>query len=96
MANIGTYKNVVRKPFPITLFCGNSKPSPLSTFLEDFIDELKGLLKDGFKYKHQTYVVKVHSFVCDAPARAFIKCIKTHSGYYSCDKCTQSGRAETR
>ncbi|KAF2896608.1 hypothetical protein ILUMI_09568 [Ignelater luminosus] len=41
--------NVVRKPFPITLFCGNSKPSLLSTFLEDFIGELKGLLKDGFK-----------------------------------------------
>ena len=31
------------------------------------------------------------SVVCDAPARAFLKCIKGHSGYSGCDKCTQPG-----
>jgi len=33
----------------------------------------------------------VHSIICDAPARAFVKCIKSHSGYSSCEKCTQKG-----
>ncbi|CAM4573266.1 unnamed protein product [Leuciscus chuanchicus] len=29
--------------------------------------------------------------MCDAPARAFIKGIKSHTGYYGCDKCQQKG-----
>ncbi|XP_076842100.1 uncharacterized protein LOC143486137 isoform X2 [Brachyhypopomus gauderio] len=29
--------------------------------------------------------------MCDAPARAFIKGIKSHTGYAGCDKCVQSG-----
>lgn len=35
-------------------------------------------------------------FVCDAPARAYIKCIKYHSGYNSCERCTQNGEWEGR
>ncbi len=31
------------------------------------------------------------SVICDSPARAFIKCVKSHSGYSSCDKCTIKG-----
>lgn len=88
---LGLIKNIPQQPFPIAIFCGNSKPSPLSIYLEDFIHELSHLLKDGFEYKQIKYFIKVHSFICDAPARAFIKCTKTHSGYSSCDKCTQSG-----
>lgn len=37
------------------------------------------------------FKVEFHSFVCDAPARAFIKGIKCHSGYSSCEKCTEHG-----
>ena len=33
----------------------------------------------------------IHCFVCDAPARAFIKGIKCHSGFASCEKCTVHG-----
>ena len=35
--------------------------------------------------------IVLHSFVCDAPARAIIKCTKMHSGYSSCEKCDQHG-----
>ncbi|KAF2885555.1 hypothetical protein ILUMI_20623 [Ignelater luminosus] len=31
------------------------------------------------------------SFVCDAPARAFLKCIKTHNGYSCCERCLEPG-----
>jgi len=30
-------------------------------------------------------------FICDAPARAFIKQVKGHTGFYSCERCTQKG-----
>ena len=36
----------------------------------------------GFQY---------HSFACDTPARAYVKNIKGHSGYFGCEKCSQEG-----
>ena len=37
------------------------------------------------------YNVKLSAVVCDAPVRAFVKGIKSHTGYSGCDKCTQPG-----
>ena len=30
-------------------------------------------------------------FVCDRPARSFIKCMKGHGGYYACERCEVEG-----
>ncbi|KAJ8973886.1 hypothetical protein NQ317_019299 [Molorchus minor] len=79
------------KPFAVGIFCGRSKPKPLELYLEDFINELLDLLTNGVFFNDKLYKDKVHSFVCDAPARAFIKCVKSHSGYSSCDKCIEVG-----
>ena len=84
-------KNFISSPFIVGLFCGNSKPKPLNTFLEQFINELYSLLQDGINVNNNQFSIKVHSFVCDAPARAFIKCVKSHGGYAACDKCTDYG-----
>ena len=40
--------------------------------------------------------VTLSSFVCDAPARAFIKQSKGHAGYYGCDYCMQKGESRGR
>ena len=81
-------------PFAVGIFCGKSKPAPLSEFLHDLIEELKTLLQFGLEVLGKCYTVKIHSFLCDAPARAYmyIKCIKSHGGYASCDKCTCYGQ----
>ena len=76
-------------PFVVGLFSGNTKPPVW--FLNDFIHELQQLMKCGMIINGNHVQVKVHSFVCDAPARAFIKCTKLHSGYSSCDRCDQHG-----
>ena len=34
---------------------------------------------------------KIHSIVCDASARAFIRNSKGHNAYYGCDRCVQPG-----
>ena len=34
----------------------------------------------------------LHSFVCDAPARAFLKSVKSFTGYHGCERCTQAGK----
>jgi hypothetical protein len=87
---LGQIKNVNSSPFVVTMFCGTSKPSPLSAYLADFVKELKELLEHGYEKKH--YIIKIHSIICDAPARSFLKCIKSHAGYSSCEKCTVTGR----
>jgi len=44
-----------------------------------------------FVSENQLLALSVKGFICDAPARAFIKCIKSHSGYYGCEKCVDRG-----
>lgn len=78
-------------PFTVGIFCGVSKPSPLHSYLEDFLNDLTILLKEGFIFRNTVYSVEIENFICDAPARAYIKCIKSHGGYSSCDKCEEEG-----
>ena len=38
----------------------------------------------------------ISAFVCDAPARSFLKCIKPFNSYYGCERCIIKGRWENR
>ncbi|KAJ8942087.1 hypothetical protein NQ314_010160, partial [Rhamnusium bicolor] len=89
---LGLIKNsdIKSKPFAIGIFCGTSKPVPLNLYLEDFINEVN-LLKQGFQVNNRVYYIRLLNFICDAPARAFLKCVKSHGGYSSCDKCWEPG-----
>ena len=80
---------VSAEPFVVGLYSGRTKP-PL-VFLTDFVNELKELQDSGLLCNCQRLHVVVDNFVCDAPARAFVKCIKSHTGYSSCEKCVQHG-----
>ncbi|XP_072400949.1 uncharacterized protein [Diabrotica undecimpunctata] len=88
---LGQIKNFNSKPFSIGIFYGSSKPQPLNLFLDDFISELKHLIDNTFCFKGKLYEIKVFAFICDAPARSFLKCIKSHNGYSSCEKCIEVG-----
>ncbi len=79
-----------KKPFLIGLFYGNSKPSSLE-YLHEFVMEARHLESEGLIYNKLSVVVVISAIVCDAPARAFLKNLKGHSGYGRCDKCTQHG-----
>ncbi|KAK9700857.1 hypothetical protein QE152_g30975 [Popillia japonica] len=70
LGKIVNIKNIKPKPFTIGVYCGSSKPTPLSSFLEDFILELLVLLRSGLIISNKHYEIKVHSFLCDASARA--------------------------
>lgn len=87
---LGLLQGVVKKPVVIALFCGVSKPSCLVAYLQDLVSELQELSK-GFFIKGKQCFLKVNSVICDAPARAFIKGTKSHTGYSGCDKCVQTG-----
>lgn len=78
------------KPFPIGIFLGDSKPGNVEEYLKDFLNDMSEL-KSGYEFKGAKYLVTIQCFICDAPARQFLKCIKSHSGYNSCERCQQQG-----
>ena len=83
------------RPLLVALFYGKSKPVTVDDFLEDFLEEFSVLKENGVTYK--TFTVAISAFVCDAPARAYLKCTKGHTGYYACERCEIRGeRKENR
>jgi hypothetical protein len=81
----------VSKPFLVAIFCGNSKPTSAAVFFKDFIPELLLVKNDGIMWNSRHLIVRIKGFVCDCPARAFIKCTKGHTAYYGCERCDQKG-----
>jgi hypothetical protein len=79
------------KPFTVGCFCGEMKPTDLNDYFAEFIAELQTLLTTGIEFENVQFDLRIHSFVCDTPARALIKRVKGHSGYYGCDKCHVEG-----
>lgn len=82
------YKHV----FEIGLYGGYKKPADIAEFLCDFVSETKQLEDDGITLGGVTYSFAIHSIVCDAPARSYIKCVKPHNSYSSCERCTEVGK----
>lgn len=81
----------IYKPFPVAVFSGNQKPNNLQQYLSPFVQEMNLLLREGIEIERRIFEIKIMSFVCDRPARSFIKCIKGHNGYYACERCTIRG-----
>ena len=79
------------EPFVVSIFCGNHKPNSVEEYLNDFLMELQEMLQNGIQVNEIIKQVEVFAFICDAPARAFVKCIKGHNAYYSCERCVVKG-----
>jgi len=79
------------KPFVIGLYFGNSKPSCADAFLTPFIDDYNRVRATGVLVHGLHITVTISTVVCDAPAKAFLKCIKYHNAYSGCDKCDEHG-----
>ena len=79
------------KPFIVSLFCGKHKPTSLDDYLEDFLNEYIVLKDSGIEINVRHYDVSIHAFICDAPARSFLKCTQGHTGYFACERCTIRG-----
>lgn len=70
---------------------GSNKMPCVNEFLDLFVDELSVFQEVGMIIQEVSVEVKINAFVCDAPARSDLKCIVGHSGYFSCERCTQKG-----
>lgn len=75
----------------IGIYHGYEKPKSANEFLESFVLEITDLINNGIEINGQMFMVKINSFICDVPAKAFITYTKGHSGYASCTKCMSEG-----
>ena len=79
------------KPFLIGIYHGYQKPEDVNLFLSDFTREMLSLQETGMLYDDKVIQITIDAFICDAPAKAFITSIKSHSGYFGCSKCIEEG-----
>ena len=79
--------------FVVGLYSGMGKPSNVDKYLAQFVSEMKELERTGVHIDklNKTVPISVACFICDAPARAFVKGTKPHNAYYGCEKCIQKG-----
>lgn len=78
--------------FEVGVYWGHSKPINSSIFLKKTIDEADVLSKQGMLWQGKKILIFVKAFICDAPARAWITCVKSHSSrLHGCSKCKGSG-----
>ncbi|CAI6361616.1 unnamed protein product [Macrosiphum euphorbiae] len=79
------------KLFIVGSYFGLKKPSSINEYLSEFFEELNELLTNGLQIIDLILNVHIKGIIDDAPARAFIKQVKGHSGYFGCEKCEEEG-----
>lgn len=57
----------------IGIFCGNGKPKLAKEYLAPFINEIIPILENGIYINGHKIDIVIRSFICDSPARAFVK-----------------------
>lgn len=81
------------KIFCIGIYCINKFEykdiPPIDRYLYHFTEDLKELFYGT--NSESTYKYEIGAFVCDAPMRAYLKGIISHSGYSCCERCQQRG-----
>ncbi|KYQ53881.1 hypothetical protein ALC60_05490 [Trachymyrmex zeteki] len=87
-------KKYIVTPQVVAIYHGESKPKSSTEFLDEFITELLNLMTNRITLDDKIYSIKLLGFVCDTPARAFIKCTKSHVAFYACERCTVKERSK--
>ena len=77
--------------FVVGVWCGKGKPNCASDYLKDLINDLEETLTNGVETIEGVVQCCVQNFVCDAPAKAFVKQIKGHTAYSACPTCYVKG-----
>lgn len=78
-----------KKVYLVAVFNGKKKPTDANEFMQEFVEELIGLIKNGFG--ENKISISYSAIICDAPAKSFILYLKGHTGYNSCTKCLIKG-----
>lgn len=84
-------KSNIYSPFCVAIYNGNSKPANNFDFFNEFVQEINLLISKELIINGKKFQLKIHSFICDTPARKFLKSIVGHGGYDACEQCETYG-----
>ncbi|XP_041987649.1 uncharacterized protein LOC121739324 [Aricia agestis] len=84
-------QSIDKEPIIVGIYYGSSKPNDANDYLRPFVDECLHLEKHGLVVNGQHYNFRVSCIIADAPARSFLKSIKSFNSLYGCEKCEQEG-----
>lgn len=79
-------------PMAVGIYYGTSKPKSATEFLGPFIGELLPILQSGLIINGHQVMIHIRCFICDSPARSFIKGVMNYNGKHGCLKCTTKGK----
>lgn len=82
------------EPFVVALYFGHSKPKTANNYLKKFILEMNELFENGLNIDDKRFIISIKCFICDTPARAFLKGTQGHVGFHACKGCNVIGRKE--
>lgn len=78
--------------FVIGIYYGTEKPANVNNFLNDFVNEATKMCENRIYFFNGRHIpCRIEALICDTPAKAFVLCVKGHSGYSSCTKCITEG-----
>lgn len=86
----------IYKLFVVAVCCGKQKPINANNYLRKFVAEVNHLQEVGIQINDLLFQISIKAFICDRPARAFIKSIKGHGGYWACERCEVKGQRVER
>ena len=84
----------ITNPFVIGIFCGRQKPNSAADFLHQLRAEFQAMV-EPFQVEGKLVCIRPLCLICDAPARSFIKGVKSHSGFNGCEFCRDPGFKDT-
>lgn len=86
------------RPFLLGCYAGHKAPKASEELLKDLCDQIEVLNERGiyFPVSKKTVLFRVRIFCLDAPARAMICGVMSHSSYEGCPKCKMSERINER
>lgn len=86
----------VYEVFPVSVFCGKTKPNSVDDYLEDIVSEINGFQENRLRIQEREFVIRIKCIVCDMPARAFVKNTLGHKGFELCERCEIVGHSVPR
>ena len=68
----------------------------MTEVMEDLISKVNELKHTPITIAERQIKFSLKSFICDTPARSFLKCLIGHNGYFACQRCVVKGIWKSR
>lgn len=73
------------KPMVIGIWCGVGKPKSLNDFLRPLVNDINAIIAHGAIINDHRLDIEIRCFICDSPARSFLKGIFNISPQMKCN-----------